>query len=251
MINNKVVVGGMLVSRNPEILDITIPNMMKFCDWALVVLDNESEGVRQKILELQKKYYDRLFIRRSSFPNDILHKGSRILPYRQRWKQIAGFVRDDIFVNLRRIVELNDKRFKKPDILLLPDSDEIWTDYLPELLEKFINSDKIAILTKPIDVIGDMMTIRKESMFHHVHILKWREDYKAYPKRYRALYHPLKKGDWLWAEYYSVHLALLNDSIRGFRNEHWKSFDVSNEVLYKLPKHVEQMSPDEIRNIIK
>ena len=47
MINNKVIVGTMLVSQNVELLDITIPNLLKWCDWILLVMDNETEEVEE------------------------------------------------------------------------------------------------------------------------------------------------------------------------------------------------------------
>ena len=42
----------MLVSSNIELLDITIPNMMKWCDWALIFMDNETDYQVSEVAEI-------------------------------------------------------------------------------------------------------------------------------------------------------------------------------------------------------
>lgn len=243
------IVSAMLVSQNAELLDITIPNMMKYSDWALIVMDNETREVEEKVYEYQRKYGN-IFARRSSVPNKLFTRGGVEMTYRQRSKAVKGIFRDDVFFNLRRILDLKQGGRENIDILLWPDSDEIWTDHLPELLERFWRSSKKAVLTKPIDVVGDMRTVKADSMGSHVHILKYHNGYSAYPWRQFALYHPLQgRRDTMKAKYYSVHLAYLTKGIRDWRKDNWKT-DKSMECdLWKIDKDIITMSPREIINI--
>lgn len=247
---NIVVVGAIMVSRNHELLDITISDLLKRCAWIIIQLDNESKEVEEKVYEFQKKYYDRIFVRRSSITDTVLTKSGRELTYRKRCKQIKGWIREDVFINLRRILEWNKPGYDKIDILLFPDSDQIFTDYLPELLEKFWESEYKAISMIPIEVVGDMKTIQRTVLGHHVHILKYNKDFHAFPWRHFALYHPLSPSDLMRANYYSVHLPYLTEDLRNWRKENWKEFDAEKSQLYKLPKSAEQMRPEEVEEVL-
>jgi len=241
----------MLVSQNAELLDITIPNLLKFCKWILIVMDNETEEVRQKVYEYQKKFYDKVWVRQSSIPPRVFTRHEQELNYRRRWKSIKGLVRDEIFVNLRRILDLRQESYDKIDILLFQDSDEIFTDYLPELLERFWQSDKKAISMLPVDAIGDLKTIKPSDKGHHVFIMKYSRELAGMPRRFFALYHPLSGSDLMFAEYYSVHLACLTKESREWRAKNWKRNNLEGAELWYLDKSVEEMSPEEIRNTFK
>jgi len=251
ILKNKIVVGAMLVSRNSDLLDISIPEMMRWCDWALILADNEDDETVEKILKYQRKYWGRIFYRRSSFPHVIYTAKGDIQDYRRRWRNLDGHVRDEVFMNLKRILEWKKRGYDKIDILILPDADEVFTDYFGELLEKFDASDKLAIKMKPVDVICSMMTIKDRSMSHHVHVLKYRDNYRGWPKVYFAMYKPLRPGDCMRATYYSVHLALLNKDVRKFREENWKRYHATDEPIWFLPKSAIKLSPDEITQILK
>ena len=240
----------MLVSQHAELLDITIPNLLKWCNWILLVMENETPEVEQKVYEFQKQYHKRIFVRRSSFPHKIFVKG-REQTYRQRWKGLKGQIRDEVFMHIRNIQDYKMKGYENIDALIFQDSDEIFTDYLLELLDKFWESDYKAITMKPVDVVGDLQTIKSTSKGHHVFIMKWNRELRGLPRRSWALYHPLCVSDLMRVEYYSVHLACLNDIIRKWRNKEWKKDDVEGSKLYKLDKNVTEMRPDEIKNILK
>lgn len=250
MIHNKIIIGAMLVSQQSDILDITIPNMLKWSDWVLILMDNQTKEVEDKIYKYQTKYYNKIFVRRSSIPDKLIYKSGEEMDYRRRWKAVKGIIRDEVFINLRRILDMKMPGYDKIDILIWPDHDEIFTDYLPELLNGFISSDYKAITMKPVEVVGDMRTIRRESMGHHVHIMKYSRDLAGLPWRFYAIYFPLVFKDLMRVDYYSVHLAYLNDDIRGWRNENWKKDNVVNDKLYKLDKDAEHLSPEEIRCVI-
>lgn len=244
------IVGAMCVSRNPDILRITIPNLIKHSDWCLLMLDNESKEVEDLVLELQKQYYNKVWVRRSSILHKVIIKNGGILDYHKRWKTIKKVVRDEIFVNLRRILQLKQKGYDKIDILLFPDADECFTNYLSELLDKFWKSEYKAIALKHIHVVDNMNTIKEDKMMSHVHIFKWQNNLCGIPWQYRNQMHPITWNETMIVEYYSVHLCYLTEQMRNWRNQNWKSVDLSDDKLYKLNKNVLEMSPMEIKNIL-
>ena len=248
---NKTIVGAMLVSQNAELLDISIPNMLKWCDWCLILMDNESDEVRKKVYEYAQSNYDKIWIRRSSVPNDIMTRNGSVLDYHSRWKAVKGIVRNDVFLNLKSILALGQKGFDKIDILLWPDSDVIFTDHLPQLLKEFIDSDKRAITMKHIDVINDLRHIQSGNIGHHVHIMKYSPELAGLPRRFFALYHPLSASDLMHTKYYSVHLAYLTEGVRDWRNNNWKTNEIDSGKSCELPIDVTELSPEEINNIIK
>jgi len=251
-INNRdiKVVGSMLVSQNAELLDITIPNLLKWCDWILILMDNESKEVIEKVNFYTKKYYKKIWVRRSSVPSQVIARSGNINNYHERWKQVKGMVRDDVFVNIRRILSFKQEEYNHIDIFIFQDHDEIFTDYLPELLERFWNSDKKAISMKPVDVVGDLYTIKRESKDHHVYIMKYDPALAGLPRRFHALYYPLNHNDLMFADYYSVHLAYLTDSNRKWRKENWKKHDLRGCELWKISRTITELNPKEIKDIL-
>lgn len=248
MVNSKLVVGVMCVSGLPEILNISIPNLIKHSDYVLLILDNEIEEVKNLVLNYQRKFYDKVFVRRSSIPGELINRKGDILSAHKRWKSCKEIVRDEMFVNIRRMVDMN--LIEKPDILLIPDADEIFTDYLLELLEEFWNSEYMAVALKMIHVVNDLYTIKDDIMRHHVHILKWQNNLRGIPWQFQNQMHPIKWEETMKVENYSVHLCYLTEQQRQWRNNNWKSVDQENWKLYKLPKIVTEMSPEEITNIL-
>lgn len=249
MINDKVIVGAMLVSQDSEMLDITIPSLMNQCDWALIVMDNETREVEDKVYAYQKKYYSKMFVRRSSIPSILISRKGSALEYRRRWKSTSALIRDDIFIGLRRILNEKKPGYDKIDILIWPDADVVFTDYLPDLLSSFLDSSYNAIMMRHVDVVGDMKTLRKSGMGRHVHIMKYSRELTAYPKRFFAVYIPLSRSDLLNVDYYSVHLAHLTEYSREWRNKNWKSMDLIGSDVWSADRDIRHMSPIEILEI--
>ncbi len=251
MIKDKTIVGAMCVSENPEILRITIPNLLKNCDWVLLLLDNESKEVEELVLDYQKKFYDKIWVRRSSIPHKVITRNGNILDYHTRWKSVKGLVRDEAFINLRRILKLKQPGYDRIDIMVFPDADEMFTDYLPELLEKFIESNYKAISLKHIHVVNDMQTIKDDKMMSHVHIFKWQDDLCGYPWQYRNAMHPITWEETMITNYYSIHLCYLTKKMREWRNQKWKNNPLKSCDLWKLEKLVLEMRPEEIEMVLK
>ena len=250
-LTDKKIIGVMLVSQCADLLDITIPNLLKWTDWCLIIMDNQSKEVEEKVYEYQRQNHDTMFVRRSSIPHKLFSKSGKELNYHERWKSIKGVVRNDIFVNLRCILDWKKKGYDHIDILLLPDHDVIFTNYLPELLERFLDSDYKAITMKHIDVINDMKTITSSGIGHHVHIVKYNRELAGLPRRFYAIYHPLQRKDLMPAQYYSIHLAYFTEKNRKWRADNWKNYNVMERKMYKLNKSVEETNPSEIINVLK
>ncbi len=250
MINGEIIWGAMCVSSNLDILKLTIPNLLKFSDQCLFLLDNEIPEVEEYILNVQKENYDKVWLRRSSFPHKIIGRNKKPLSYHDRWRAVRAHVRNEIFVNLKHILQLKQVGVEKISVLLFPDSDEMWNDYLPELLKKFIDSEYKAIACRHVHPINDLITIKDDKMRPHVHIFKWQDNLSAFPRQWQNQMYPIKWNETMIAEYYSIHLCYLSSKIRKWRSEQWKSIDIGEEKLYKLPMSVEKMRPEEIKNIL-
>lgn len=243
---NKTIVGAMCVSGLPEILNISIPNLIKHSDYVLLLLDNETEELKELVLNYQRQYYDKVFVRRSSIPSQIIGRSGEFVDYRARWKSVKGFVRDEVFVNLRRMIDA--KLLPDIDILLFPDADEIFTDSLPSLLEILVQSNYKGVSLKMVHVVNDLLTIKKDTMMHHFHIMKWSKDLCGIPWQFGNMFHPITNNDIMKLDNYSVHLCYLTEKQRAWRNDNWKGNDLIGCDLWKLPRIVTEMSPEEITN---
>ena len=245
---DKIIVGVMCVSGLPEILNISIPNLIKHSNYTILLLDNETKEVEDLVLDYQRRYYDKVFVRRSSIPGKLINKNGTILDKHKRWKSVKSYVRDEMFVNIRRMT--THGLIPEPDIILVPDSDEIFTDYLPELLDSFWVSEYKAVALKMIHVVGDMQTIKDDKMMHHVHVLKWQDDLCGIPWQFQNQFHPVKWSETMKVNYYSVHLCYLTAENRKWRNDNWKSVNIDEERLIRLDKSVETIRPEDIEKIV-
>ncbi len=243
---NKVIVGAMCVSGLPEILNISIPNLIKHSDYVLLLLDNETEELKELVLNYQRQYYDKVFVRRSSIQSQIIGRGGEFVGYRARWKSVKAIVRDEIFVNLKRMIYM--RLIPDISILLFPDADEIFTDSLPELLATLRSTDYRGVSLKMVHAVNDLFTIKQDNMMHHFHIMKWSKDLCGIPWQNFNLFHPIVNNDIMKVENYSVHLCYLTEKQRAWRNDNWKGNDLIGSNLWRLPKIVTEMSPEEITN---
>jgi hypothetical protein len=243
------VVGAMCVSENVDILKITIPNLLKHSDWCLFLLDNETPEVKEYLLQIQRENYKKVWVRRSSIPHKVIGKDKEIFNYHNRWHAVRGIVRDEIFVNLRRILELKQEGFEDIGILIFPDSDECYNDCLPYLLQLFWESEYKAIAFRHVHPVNDLFTIKNDIMQPHVHIFKWQNDLSGLSRQWRNQMYPIKWEETMISHYYSIHLCYLTEKNRLWRKNNWKNTDISKDKLYKLDKSVIEIDPEDIKNI--
>jgi len=240
------IVGATLISRGGEMLHNTIPNLLKWCDWVLLMMDNENEETKKIAYEYQTKYPDRIRIATTGFPPATPEQESYPRGLFHRFKPLQGPIRQTVIDYLRECGE-------KVDLLIWPDSDEIFSDSLQKLLEDFWSMpDKRAITMKPVDVFGDMMTIHSHSMTGHTRIFKFDQlpEMTAVPYRTACNYRPLTKADRIGNNRILIHLASLNPEKRAWRVKHWKPNIKNSEALWRLPKPITQMTPEELKEIL-
>jgi len=254
-LNEITIVGGMLVSRAGAILHYSIPNLLKWCDWIVLMMDNEDEEVRKIVADYKEEYGDRIRIAHSGLDRakeeqegaklrDVKEKGGLF----RRYRALQGVLKEKIFEYLRECL----KNGEKVDILIMPDCDEIFSDHLPETLEKFwAAKDKRAIAFKPVDVFNDMRIIKKHSMAPHVRVLKFAPDFRAVPRKALSNFYPLTKKDRMGRVYLMIHLYALLPEVRKWRSEHWKTTRHPEHLLWKLDKDVRRMTQKEIREVFK
>lgn len=238
--------GATLVSRCGSILHYTIPCLLKYCDKVLLMQDNINEETREIILKYKEKYPDKIVLAETGFPyaTKVQDKVDRGLL--RRFKGLQGPIREKVFEYLRE-----EHKKKKIDILIFPDSDEVFSDYLPILLEEFWKRKDIkAVTMKPVDVFGDMMTIHGRSMTGHTRIMKFFPELTAIPYRTACYYRPLTKLDRIGSNRVTIHLCTLSKEKMAWRIKHWKRLLKDSEALWRLSKDVRKMSPDEIRDVL-
>jgi hypothetical protein len=245
-LENLNIVGGVLVSRVGETLNLTIENLLLWCNWILIMLDNEDENTLNVVNNLKKKFPNRIKIERSGFKR--LEKINENKPgiLLQRFKRLQGPIRETIFKYMRE----EDKK-KKIDILIYPDSDEIFSNFFEKLLLDFWNmKDKQGIKMRCVWPFGDFKTIGKTKMCSHVRVFKFNPKITTYPWRHDWLRNPtpFNSKELLRNENILIHNSHLLDSMIKWRTTLWRSFPSLSIPLWSLNKDIREMSSEEIKN---
>jgi len=241
------IVGAMLVSRCEDVLNYTIPSLMEVCDWAVIMFDNSNEVTKHTVYKHKEKYGDRIRLAKSNIKGTTPEEEKedpRILF--SRFNTLQGAIRDEVFKYFHRCV----KRGEQIDMIVWPDSDEVFTDYFPQALEEFWAYDyKKALAIKPVDVFGDFKTIRHKSMTHHTRVVKYSPDLIALPYRTLCNYLPHTKEERMAYTRLTIHLAALTAGKRAWRKKSWRTWIDSSEKLHTLEKDVRRMSMPEIKAV--
>jgi len=241
-LKNLNIVGALLVSRCGTILHYSIPNLLKWCDWILLMQDNINEETKQIVDQYKKRYPNRIRLAESGFPPATLQQETGRQGLLHRFKSIQGKVRETVFSYLREV-----HKTEPIDILIFPDSDEIFSDYLPKLLEEFWAKPKVkAITMKPVDPFCDFYTIPDRSMTGHTRIMRFSPELTAIPYRTACYYRPLTKQDRMGNNRVLIHLCNFKERM-DWRVKHWKKIPHGSWPLWKLSKDVRTMTPDEIK----
>lgn len=238
--------GALLVARCGDILHHSIPCLLKYCDKILLMQDNIDEYTQKIVEDYKRKYPDRIELSETGFPRATPEQEKSVKGLFHRFKPLQGPIREKVFEYMR---ERNKE--KKVDILIFPDSDEIFSDSFKELLIVFWSRPEIKGLTmKPVDVFGDMNTIHSRSMTGHTRCLKFFPELTAIPYRTACYYRPLTKTNRMGSNRVLIHLASLTLKKREWRNKHWKPNARNSEALWKLPREITKMDPNELREIL-
>jgi len=239
------IVGIVHLWEEGEAIKHVIDNLLKWCNYICLVMDFPDIITDVIIREYKKKYPE--IIQFEYFKYDIVRTAKNC---RRREKLIREQVVEQKLAMVKRIHE----EIKPVDILLTPDSDEIYTNYLPEMLEKFWKSDFTSICTKPIDVYGNFYLIHNKSMMSHWRAYKYQPEISFTPRRFQDHYYPYPaKEAWRGLNGGFIHLTSHKDFLNlKKRINHGDLLKVHpNAKFWKLDKPAYELTPEEYVDIIK
>lgn len=243
-LKGKHIPGAMMVARCGDILNITVPSLLQWTDWVLLLRDNTDAHTEEIVSELKRRYGDRIRIADSGFPPATHEQETKPRGLLRRFKPLQGPIRQKV-LDFMWDVHRNERPI---DMFIWPDSDEIFSKNFPKLLKLFADSpDKMGISMKPVDVYGDMNTILGRSMTGHTRVLKLFDGLSCIPHRAACYYNGLNKQNRLGSSYTSIHLAGLTEAKRQWRNSHWKPNTKPQSPVWRLKKPVYEHLPEEIR----
>jgi len=96
MIKDIKIIGAMLVSREGEILHYTIPGLLKWCDWILLMMDNEDEETKKIVLDYKKKYPDKIQVSYSGFLRTTPEQEARPMGLFKRFRTLQAKIRETV-----------------------------------------------------------------------------------------------------------------------------------------------------------
>lgn len=245
-LTDKVIIGATLCSRAGKLVEYCLGSLLKNCDKILIVLDNPDDATKT-IVENYAKKYTQIEIIFSPFPCTSAEEDEAGI--KRRFKNLQGEIRDLIFKRLREMYGNGEKI----DLVLFPDSDEMFSDNLPNLLCKFVDSNFKAIVMKAVDVFGNFDAIHREGMTGHVRILKYFPELTALPYRWRTNYMPLRREDKMGDDFTLIHLSLLTPESLDWKIRYWQADgeEIKKWPLWRTGKDVRQCVAGEIHEILK
>jgi len=167
---------------------------------------------------------------------------------KSRFKNLQGQIRELAF---DRLEELNKE--KKVDIMLFPDSDEMFGKCLPDLLERFWKSDYKAVCCKAVDVFGNFFTIHDHGMTCHPRILRYSPELTGFPHRWGCRYFPLKRDEIMGDRFNLIHLSYLTRENIAWKIKYWsRAKEVDRTMpLWRIGRDVRDCTPEEIAKFYK
>ncbi len=202
-LRNLHIVGCVGVWSEGQALHYTFDNLLRWCDKIVVLLDKPNTETEGYVKMYKDKYPDIFRIEFSKVPP--LRDPSHV---RRRTKVFASQLGEE---KLALVKQIHNER--PVDILLSLDSDEVFTDGLPLLLEKFWNSSFDSICMKPITIYDVPYIVHEKGMASHWRVYKYRPDMHYTPWRYRDFFHPFLEKNTMYVPIGSfVHLNYLAEN---------------------------------------
>jgi len=222
-----------------------LDNLLKWCDYIAIIQDDPDELTNRIITEYREKYPDVFRVEISKVPklNKPENVGRRERVYRSE-------LAEERLALVRKIH--NEER--PVDILLTPDSDEVFTDYLPEMLEIFWKSNWTSICAKPIEVYDTPYFIHNRGLMSHWRVYKYEPTIHFTPRRYQDHFwvYPARMA-WRGMDGGFVHLSSIKEFYNAKRLICPKTvLDVHpNAKIWKLNKPAWELTPEEYISIIR
>ncbi len=227
------VVGAVLVYQEGDIIRWSLDYLYNFCDRVLIILDNYNEYTKNIVFEYRDKYPEKTVIGYSKEPvQDGMNKVTGRT--KKRFKLRQSHIREWV---IRELKKMHDT--KPIDLLIWPDSDEIFVDSFPKLLEDFWHNQKEYdyMMLGFIEVYDSFRIILNQRMAPHGRVWRYRPDMSAQPYRARTRYNPYKRGYKL--RNVVVHLCHLTEKQRVFRRfSTHRDEREENRVVWFLPEDV-------------
>lgn len=143
------VVGLLMGHEDNDYIQLVLDDLSKYVDEIYVNLNDATDVIKEAVTNCPK------VVKIIETTNDG-----------HPWNQ--AIVRDK---TLRMLDEV------KPDIVLFPDSDEVYPDTMPEILKEFIESPNECLWFNLMYVWDKPNQVRRDGLFksmHHVRAFKWR-----------------------------------------------------------------------------
>jgi hypothetical protein len=247
-LSNLNIVGAVLMSRTGELSHYCLRSLLLYCDHIVIVLDNPDDATK-KLMERYAEKYREIEIVISPYKGTTAEEEEKDpLCVKGRFKNLQGQIRELVFARLR---ELNVE--KKVDLLLFPDSDEMYGKCLPELLERFWKSDYKSINMKAADVFGIFDTIHDCGLTGHPRVFKFFPELTGIPHRFGCRYIPLVRSDFMGDRFNLIHLSYLTKENIAWKVKYWSRAKEVNPkmLLWRVGKDVRDCTPQEIAEVYK
>jgi hypothetical protein len=135
------------------------------------------------------------------------------------------------------------------DMLIWPDSDEIFINEFPKYLVQFWDSKYLYMMLGFIEVFEDFTMILSQRMAPHGRVYKYNPDMTIHPWVGRTRYHPQCDVSRPWKlRHVVLHLCRFTKEYRSRRQffDNGRDNDLLGRYLWKLPKDIREMTIDEI-----
>lgn len=198
-LNDQHIVGCLGVWREGEIMKYAIDNLLFLCDEVAILMDYPDENTLQIIEEYKKVNGDRIWTENSTVPplRDPTH-------LKRRYKVFQSRIVEQKLAIVKRI------HAQRPiDILLAMDSDERYTDEMPQILQEFWKRPETSICMKSIDVYDRPEIIHNKGMLSHWRAYKFHPGVNFTPWRYRDFFQTYRHNDTWKIKGGFVHLSQL------------------------------------------
>ena len=242
-LNDIEIVGATMCYKEGEQCRWSIDWLIENCDRVLVLLDNWDEKTENIVLDYKNRFPEKVFVK---YSNEA--PGSRDLIHGQvkrRFKLRQNFIREQAIKGLR---ELHDK--KPIDLLIWPDSDEVFINQFPSILENFWYNKKEYdfMMLGFLEIYDSFRILISQKMAPHGRVFHYNPEMSAHPYQPRTVYFPFNLKRPLKVRNVVIHLNHFTEEYRK-RRQFFDNVDMMTECVryvWFLPKDLREMTVDEI-----
>jgi hypothetical protein len=246
-LQDKNILGCILVSHCGKILHHTIPEMMLWVNNLLIFMDNENEESTEIVNEYIVKYPGRIRLAFSSNKDKVIDEEKKGELYK-RFNKLQGEIREEALNVIKEYI----KSGEKIDIVMFYDSDEFPSSNTKVILQYLVdNKEKKGIIISPIFPFEDMRTLINIHQSCHLRIFKPSFNLTFLPYRgLGAIWGITKPMKQMYRNSY-IHLSHFTEDKRRWRMKNWRSFLSDKERYFNMPlwtidKDAKDMTHEEV-----